>query len=117
VSDVETLRELSFLGGERWVLRTTRGESSSDGRTSLSSSQTPTLEPVVSGYTISSMPRWHAYVLGLARHPAIVRYEPGHKRVEREQKALAAIWKSGAAPAVEPSPGQVVPFPPPRGPR
>ena len=82
VTNSEDLRALSYLAGQRWVQRTTRGHSEgADGRASYSTSRTPTLEPVVAGHTISSMPRWHAYVLGLGRHPAIVSYTPGYLRV------------------------------------
>ena len=108
VSKQEDLRALSYLAGERWVQRTTRGQSEgADGRASRSTSRTPTLEPVVAGHTISSMPRWHAYVLGLGRHPAIVSYTPGYARVAAEQRAAAQPRRPAAAdPAVE-AEGQV----------
>ncbi len=125
VTNTEDLKALSYLAGERWVQRTTRGESEgADGRGSRSTSRTPTLEPVVAGHTISAMPRWHAYVLGLGRHPAIVAYEPGYARVARERATLptptppappdGAWWehRSGAGPAT----GQVVQLPTTRGP-
>ncbi|MDN5916862.1 MAG: TraM recognition domain-containing protein, partial [Pseudonocardia sp.] len=87
VTNTEDLRALSYLAGERWVQRITRGESESEpNRSSHSTSRTPTREPVVSGHTISTMPRWHAYVVGLGRHPAIVGYEPGYRRVARERR-------------------------------
>ena len=88
VTNTEDLRALSYLAGERWVQRTTRGHSEgADGRASYSTSRTPTLEPVVAGHTISSMPRWHAYVLGLGRHPAIVAYTPGYAAGRRASSA------------------------------
>ena len=125
VSKQEDLRALSYLAGERWVQRTTRGESEgADGRGSRSTSRTPTLEPVVAGHTISAMPRWHAYVLGLGRHPAIVAYEPGYARVARERAtratpappapALPAWWDERSA--ASPDTGQVVHLPTTRGP-
>lgn len=113
VSKQEDLRALSYLAGERWVQRTTRGESEgSDGRGSRSTSRTPTLEPVVAGHTISSMPRWHAYVLGLGRHPAIVSYTPGYARVAAELRAAAAQTRPAAVPAeVDPAVGQILQLP------
>ena len=104
VTNSEDLRALSYLAGQRWVQRTTRGHSEgADGRASYSTSRTPTLEPVVAGHTISSMPRWHAYVLGLGRHPAIVSYTPGYLRVAAEQRAVAYVaparrGRAGAGP-------------------
>src|SRR4051794_33024212 len=117
VTNTEDLRALSYLAGERWVQRTTRGESEgADGRASRSTSRTPTLEPVVAGHTISALPRWHAYVLGLGRHPAIVAYTPGYQRVAAAQHAAdQAVPTSprGKAPPPVPGPaaGQVVQLP------
>ena len=100
--------------------RTTRGDSDgADGRGSRSTSRTPTLEPVVAGHTISAMPRWHAYVLGLGRHPAIVSYTPGYARVARDRRQRVAArapqrsetTAAGAGPGV----GQVVQLPTTRG--
>jgi type IV secretion system protein VirD4 len=91
ITNQEDLRALSYLAGERWVQRTTHGESEGgDGRASRSTSRTPTLEPVIAGPTISSLPRWHAFVLGLGRHPAVVSYTPGYQRVAAERRAAAA---------------------------
>ena len=117
VTNSEDLRALSYLAGQRWVQRTTRGHSEgADGRASYSTSRTPTLEPVVAGHTISSMPRWHAYVLGLGRHPAIVSYTPGYLRVAGEQRAVAYVAPAAAVgPAPDPAPGQVVQLPTTRG--
>ena len=82
---MEDLRTLSFLAGERWVQRDTTGESDGgNGRMSRSVSHTRTLEPVIAGHTIANLPQWHAYVLGLGRHPAVISYEPGFARVARE---------------------------------
>jgi hypothetical protein len=116
VTRQDDLRALSYLAGERWVQRTTRGESEgADGRGSRSTSRTPTLEPVVAGHTISAMPRWHAYVLGLGRHPAVVAYEPGYARVAREHAALATP-PAPPPPVPDPRVGQVVQMPTTRGP-
>ena len=116
VTRQDDLRALSYLAGERWVQRTTRGESEgADGRASRSTSRTPTLEPVVAGHTISAMPRWHAYVLGLGRHPAVVAYEPGYARVAREHAALATP-PAPPPPVPDPRVGQVVQMPTTRGP-
>ena len=87
VSNNEDLRALSYLAGERWVHRTTRGQSDGpEGRASRSTSCTPTREPVMAGHTIAAMPRWHAYVLGLGRHPAVVSYTPGYARVAADHR-------------------------------
>lgn len=118
VSNQEDLRALSYLAGERWVQRTTRGESEgADGRASRSTSHTPTLEPVVAGHTISSMPRWHAYVLGLGRHPAIVTYTPGYARVAAEQANPGQVGPAAAVPdpGVARSGEQTAPIPVVRG--
>jgi type IV secretion system protein VirD4 len=117
VTNTEDLRALSYLAGERWVQRITRGHSEgADGRASSSTSRTPTLEPVIAGHTISSMPRWHAYVLGLGRHPAIVTYTPGYLRVAAEQRAIADVDPATVAvPAPDPAGSQVVQLPTTRG--
>ena len=119
VTKTEDLKALSYLAGERWVQRTTRGESeATDGRESRSTSRTPTREPVVAGHTISAMPRWHAYVLGLGRHPAIVAYEPGYVRVARERAAFDNPTSPPAPAGAVPDPrvGQLVQMPTSRGP-
>lgn len=116
VNRQEDLRALSYLAGERWVQRTTRGESeSADGRGSRSTSRTPTLEPVVAGHTIASMPRWHAFVLGLGRHPAIVSYTPGYQRVAAEHHTIYDARTKDAPAAPDPRVGQVVAMPTTRG--
>ena len=104
VTNPEDLRALSYLAGERWVQRTTRGHSEgADGRGSRSTSRTPTLEPVVAGHTISAMPRWHAYVLGLGRHPAVVSYTPGYaagsrRAARRRVRRACGRGRAGAGP-------------------
>src|SRR3954454_5310760 len=114
VTNSEDLRALSYLAGQRWVQRTTRGRSEgADGRASYSTSRTPTLEPVVAGHTISAMPRWHAYILGLGRHPAVVSYTPGYLRVAGEQRGVAPAAVAGLA--LDPAAGRVVQLPTTRG--
>ena len=89
VNDRETLDELSYLSGVRPIREVTVGTNHHGGGGFGSSrSERLTTEPVVSGPSIGAMPRWHIYVLGLARHPAIVRYEPGYQRVARETAEL-----------------------------
>jgi type IV secretory pathway TraG/TraD family ATPase VirD4 len=107
VTNTEDLQALSYLAGERWVHRTTIGiAEGADGRTSRSANRATAREPVVSGHTISAMPRWHAYVLGLGRHPAVVGYEPGYARVRREQRRAAT---APPPPAAVPAPPHSVP--------
>lgn len=89
VSNRQHLEELAFLAGERTVKVVTTGDHSDQtGRRSASTSTTYRKEPVVSGQTISSMPKWHAYVLGLGQHAAVVKFEPGYKRTHREERQL-----------------------------
>jgi hypothetical protein len=63
------------------------------------------------------MPRWHAYILGLGRHPAIVSYTPGYLRVAGEQRAAGHVRPMPAPPgsASDPAAGQVVQLPTTRG--
>ena len=119
VSNTDDLKALSYLAGERWVHRTTRGESeNTDGRGSRSISRTPAREPVIAGHTIAAMPRWHAYVLGLGRHPAVVSYTPGYLRVAAEHATAAPRTRCrGAGPLsqVRDQVRQIVPLPIARG--
>ncbi|OLM28266.1 hypothetical protein Ae717Ps2_6605c [Pseudonocardia sp. Ae717_Ps2] len=88
VANPDDLDHLSYLGGQRWVARESEGASiGADGRHGHSVSTQRTREPVMAGDVISRMPAWHAYVLGLARHPAVVRYEPGYRLVARARAA------------------------------
>lgn len=84
VANVADLRELSYLGGERWTARhhdaTSAGD---DGRRRNSVSTTRTREPVIGGDVIATLPRWHAYLLGIAPHPAVVRFTPGYQLLAR----------------------------------
>ena len=53
--------------------------------------------PVIAGHTIAAMPRWHAYVLGLGGHPAVVSYTPGYLRVAAEHATAAPDQVAAAA--------------------
>lgn len=88
VNDRETLDELSYLAGVRPVREVTVGTTHHSGGFGTSRSERLSTEPVISGSSIGAIPRWHIYVLGLARHPAVVRYEPGYRRVARESAEL-----------------------------
>lgn len=107
VTNTADLQALAYLAGQRWVQRTTHGESdAADGRATRSTrsiSRSSAREPVVAGHTISAMPRWHAYVLGLGRHPAVVRYEPGYARIRREQRRPPAAPPAPRAPTAPPT--------------
>lgn len=100
VNDRETLDELSYLSGVRPVREVTVGTNHhGSGGYGSSRSERLTTEPVISGPTIGAMPRWHIFVLGLARHPAILRYEPGYQRVARENAELERYRASTNQPA------------------
>jgi len=96
VSSDRELRALSYLAGERPVKRVTEGVNVSaggglfGGNRGMSTSTTIATEPVAPGYLIANLPRWHAFVLGLGRHPAIVEYEPGYQRLARGGAPTAA---------------------------
>lgn len=90
VTSDRELRALSYLAGERPVKRVTEGVNLSAGGRGLSTSTTITMEPVAPGHLIANLPRWHAYVLGLGRHPAVVEYEPGYRRLARDPRPGAA---------------------------
>ncbi|KGI79309.1 hypothetical protein IL38_24275 [Actinopolyspora erythraea] len=90
VTNSDDLEMLSYLSGMREVESTSEGESTSKGSgwKSFSTNRSRQRERVVSGSTISGMPKFHAYVLGLGRHPAIVKFEPGQKRAKRQLRRL-----------------------------
>lgn len=78
LGDEQFLDGLSRLAGERRVRRitdTTRG----GGQASHG------LERVIPLHVIRSLAPSHAFVIGLPRHPAVVAYEPGFRRLERER--------------------------------
>lgn len=89
INDRETLEELSYLAGTRPVREITEGINHQGGGGGGSSTSTRlTTEPVITGPAIGAMPRWHVYALGLCRHPAMLRYEPGYQRVAREMAVV-----------------------------
>jgi type IV secretory pathway TraG/TraD family ATPase VirD4 len=83
VANEADLKTLAFLAGTRHVRRETEAQRPGQPNGWQPSSRVHDREPVVAGHTIHSMPRWHAYVLGLGRRAAVVRYEPGHAVVRR----------------------------------
>lgn len=92
VANPDDLETLSYLGGDRDVEQVSEGEHNSGkggwGARSRSRNISRHRERVVTGHTIYGMPKWHAYVLGLDRKPAMVTFEPGYKRVNRELKRV-----------------------------
>ncbi|MGM0724159.1 MAG: type IV secretory system conjugative DNA transfer family protein [Actinomycetota bacterium] len=89
VSGTDDLDDLAHLGGKRRVRLDTEGASEGEGgRRSRSVSVTRPRELLVEGDVISRMPRHHAYVLGLAPRPAVVRYTPGYELVRTRRIAL-----------------------------
>ena len=100
VNDSQTLEELSYLAGKRRIREVTEGTNHHGGGlggggfgTSMSTRLTD--EPVITGPLIGALPAWYVFALGLARHPAVLRYEPGYQRVAREKAALAHHQRQG----------------------
>ena len=95
VNDSQTLEELSYLAGKRRIREITQGTNHHGGSGfggggfGSSTSERLTDEPVITGPVIGALPAWHVFALGLARHPAVLAYEPGYQRVAREKTALA----------------------------
>lgn len=91
ITDRRDLENLAYLAGKRWRTRVTenenRGDATGRGR-STSTGRTHEREQVVEGHTISRLPKWHVYVHGLGRHAAVLKFEPGYKRVKREKRRL-----------------------------
>lgn len=80
VAQKDDLEELSYLGGQRWARQTSESHAATDGgRPRLTRSRSWTREPVAPGHLIHALPRWHAYVLGVASKPVIVRFHPGYR--------------------------------------
>lgn len=82
LGDEHFLESVSRLAGERKVRRTT-DTTRGGGQGSIG------LERVVPLHVIRSLPPFHAFVLGAPRHPAVVAYEPGFQRLERERSGAA----------------------------
>lgn len=99
VASKEDLEELAYLAGRRRVERVSEGESLQQGgmfnKRSTSTNRQLVTEQVINGETIYGLPKWHAYVLGLAPRAVVVKYEPGYKRAKRVNRKLgkaAAGW-------------------------
>jgi hypothetical protein len=89
VSVKEDLEALAYLAGHRAVTRTSDHHGAKAGAGSGRSQTTSTAtEAVATGHILHALPRWHAFVVGLAPAAAVVRYEPGYRRVRRELRAL-----------------------------
>lgn len=78
LGDEHFLEGLSRLAGERRVRRETR--STRDGGQGSYG-----LERVIPLHAIRALAPNHAFVIGIPRHPAVVIYEPGYRRLERER--------------------------------
>lgn len=98
VANKDDLEELAYLAGTRQVEKISMGESVQQGtwsgRSSLSSHKQTVTEPVITGHTIYGLPKWHAYVLGLAPRACVIKFEPGYMRVRREHRKLSAAARS-----------------------
>lgn len=57
-------------------------------RAARGSRASTTWEPVVTGHILHRLPRWYAYLLGVAPTPAVVRFEPGYRRTHRELRRM-----------------------------
>jgi type IV secretory pathway TraG/TraD family ATPase VirD4 len=93
VSVKEDLEALAYLAGHRTVRQVSETHPDSGSRRLLrpraaSRTHSTTREPVVTGHILHGLPRWHAYVLGVAPAPAVVRFEPGYRRARRELRRL-----------------------------
>lgn len=87
LGDDTFLEGLSRLAGERRV--SVRQDTTHGGVSS-----TQRLERVSPLHVIRSLPPNHAFVLGIARHPAVVYFEPGYQRLARDARGLAwrPVW-------------------------
>lgn len=95
----EDLEHFAALAGTRQVVRVSTGESESQGGSSTSEHRQVVDEPVVTPAVLRQLPAWHAFVYGPARRAAVVKFEPGYKRVTRETKALERREAKAAATA------------------
>ncbi len=102
VAAKDDLEELAYLAGKRVVEKISEGESVQDGglmaRRSVSTNRHSVYEPVISGESIYGLPMWHAYVLGLAPRPVVVKFEPGYQRAKREHRKLSKAARQFALP-------------------
>jgi type IV secretory pathway TraG/TraD family ATPase VirD4 len=107
----DDLEALAYLAGHRTVRQVSETHPDTGGRRrpfrsrAASRTHSTTREPVVTGHILYGLPRWHAYVLGVAPAPAVVRFEPGYRRARRELRRLdrqpqpAPVTQTPPAPA------------------
>lgn len=110
VAGREDLEQLAYLAGTRQIEKISSGEhlqAGSDNRWSMSSHKQTVLEPVITGQTIYGLPKFHAYVLGLAPRAAVVRYEPGFRRARREKLLLSKAARQRRWPQQAEAPAPV----------
>ncbi len=111
VSVKEDLEALAYLGGHRTVRQTSEHHGDDKARP-RSRTVSHSREPVITGHMIYGLPRWHAYILGLGTRPAVVRFQPGHRRARAELRRLERSLRARATPAVAAAPTLVsVPSP------
>lgn len=92
VANTTHLEALAYLAGSRRVRQTSDGDSTTGGGRSRSLHCSWVREPVITGALIYSLPRWHAYVLGLGPRPVVVRFQPGHRRTDPADRATTG-WR------------------------
>lgn len=104
VSDEHDRKRLAGLAGSRWAARTSEGKSvqHKSGGKSSSTNTTPVKEAVMEPDVLYGLPPGYAYVVGLGgSHAAVVRYEPGRKRVARELRRLGRSARALKLPQLE----------------
>lgn len=105
VADTKDLDALAYLAGQRRVRQTSHSTSHTpgrDARRSRSVQRSVTREPVITGPLIYSLPRWHAYVLGLGPRAIVVRFRPGYRTVAGLLRRLPPTYGWASAPLVTP---------------
>lgn len=112
VASKDDLEELAYLSGRRQVERVSEGESLQQGggmfnKRSTSTNRHSVSEQVINGETIYGLPKWHAYVLGLAPRAVVVKYEPGYKRAKRINRRLGKAARAFALPQLAADEGSV----------
>jgi type IV secretory pathway TraG/TraD family ATPase VirD4 len=114
VSVKEDLEALAYLAGHRQVRQVSEHQPNTAGAGrgiglkinragGRSRTTSTTREPVVTGHVIHALPRWHAYVLGVAPSAAVVRFEPGYRRAARELRRLDRRDRFDTGTATSPS--------------
>lgn len=111
VASKDDLEELAYLAGRRQVERVSEGESLQAGgmfnKRSVSTNRHTAYEQVISGETIYGLPKWHAYVLGVAPRAVVVKYEPGYKRAKRINRRLGKAARAFELPQLAAQDGTV----------